>query len=105
MIKADIARAVAEAGDLRHVHAEEAVEAIIAAIKEALGQGQRLELRGFGVFTVKPRKRGLGRNPKTGQVVAIPPGRAIRFKPGKDLSNLEPDRSSRTAAEKRERVE
>ena len=48
----------------------------------------RIELRGFGVFQVKPRKRGIGRNPRTGKEVRIPPGRTIRFKPGKDLQNL-----------------
>ena len=46
------------------------------------------ELRGFGVFQVKPRKRGIGRNPRTGKEVRIPPGRTIRFKPGKDLQNI-----------------
>jgi nucleoid DNA-binding protein len=42
-------------------------------------------LRGFGVFTVKPRKTGVGRNPRTGTEVSINPGKAVRFKPGKDL--------------------
>ena len=51
-------------------------------------RGERIELRGFGVFQVKPRKRGIGRNPRTGKEVRIPPGRTIRFKPGKDLKNL-----------------
>jgi nucleoid DNA-binding protein len=37
------------------------------------------------VFVVKPRKRGVGRNPRTGEEVAIPSGKTIRFKPGKDL--------------------
>ena len=46
------------------------------------------ELRGFGVFQVKPRKRGIGRNPRIGKEVRIPPGRTIRFKPGKDLQNI-----------------
>ena len=53
-------------------------------------KGERIELRGFGVFQVKPRKRGIGRNPRTGKEVKIPPGRTIRFKPGKDLQNLGP---------------
>jgi DNA-binding protein HU-beta len=43
------------------------------------------ELRGFGVFTVKPRKTGIGRNPRTGAEVSIAPGKAVRFKPGKEL--------------------
>ena len=47
---------------------------------------ERIELRGFGVFVVKPRKRGVGRNPRTGKEVPIPAGKTIRFKPGKELS-------------------
>jgi len=45
-------------------------------------------LRGFGVFNVKPRKTGIGRNPRTGEEVNTPPGNAVRFKPGKDLHSL-----------------
>ena len=54
----------------------------------SMQRGERIELRGFGVFQVKPRKRGIGRNPRTGKEVRIPPGRTIRFKPGKDLQNI-----------------
>jgi DNA-binding protein HU-beta len=57
-------------------------------MKSALTQGDRIELRGFGVFTVKPRKTGVGRNPRTGAEVSIAPGRAVRFKPGKELHLL-----------------
>ena len=55
-------------------------------MKNALGRGERIELRRFGVFNVKPRKTGIGRNPRTGQQVSIPPGKAVRFKPGKELA-------------------
>ena len=55
----------------------------------SLEQGDRIELRGFGVFTVKPRKTGIGRNPRTGAEVSIPPGKAVRFKPGKELQTLQ----------------
>ena len=44
---------------------------------------------GFGVFNVKPRKTGIGRNPRTGAEVSIPPGKAVRFKPGKELQTLQ----------------
>ena len=79
---------VAKAADITKVKAEVAVEAVLEAMKESMRRGQRIELRGFGVFQVKPRKRGIGRNPRTGKEVKIPPGRTIRFKPGKDLQNL-----------------
>jgi DNA-binding protein HU-beta len=68
--------------------AELAVETVFEAMKKALGRNQRIELRRFGVFTVKPRKTGIGRNPRTGQEVSIPPGKAVRFKPGKELQAL-----------------
>jgi DNA-binding protein HU-beta len=66
-----------------------AVETVFEAMKNALGKGERIELRRFGVFNVKPRKTGIGRNPRTGQQVEIPPGKAVRFKPGKELQALE----------------
>jgi DNA-binding protein HU-beta len=57
-------------------------------MKKALTSSDRIELRGFGVFSVKPRKTGIGRNPRTGTEVTITPGKAVRFKPGKDLQVL-----------------
>ena len=45
-------------------------------------------VRSFGVFQVRNRKRGVGRNPKTGVEVAISPGKTVRFKPGKELKAL-----------------
>ena len=67
---------------------EVAVDAVFDAMRLSMQRGERIELRGFGVFQVKPRKRGIGRNPRTGKEVRIPPGRTIRFKPGKDLQNI-----------------
>jgi DNA-binding protein HU-beta len=74
---------------LPRVKAEAAVDSIFEAMKNALGQGDRIELRGFGVFTVKPRKTGVGRNPRTGAEVSIAPGKAVRFKPGRELHLLD----------------
>ena len=88
MIKTDIINSVARTADITRVKAVVAVEAILDAMKESMRRGERIELRGFGVFQVKPRKRGIGRNPRTGKEVRIPPGRTIRFKPGKDLQNI-----------------
>jgi DNA-binding protein HU-beta len=88
MIKADIVNRVAEISDVSRVKAALAVDAIIEAMKDALSAGKRIELRGFGVFQVRDRKRGVGRNPKTGVEVAITPGKTVRFKPGKELRDL-----------------
>lgn len=88
MVKADIINRVAKEARISKVKAVEAVEAVFSAMKTAMTKGERIELRGFGVFQVKPRKQGVGRNPRTGREVQIPPGHTIRFKPGKNLRNL-----------------
>ena len=88
MIKSDLVNRVIEASEVSRVKAAKAVESILSAMKEALGQGKRIELRGFGVFQVRDRKRGVGRNPKTGVEVAITPGKTVRFKPGKGLKQI-----------------
>jgi len=88
MIKLDLVNAVVGKTGISRTKAEQAVETVFAAMKEALGRGNRIELRRFGVFSVRPRKTGIGRNPRTGEEVSIPPGKAVRFKPGKELQEL-----------------
>lgn len=88
MIKADIVMKVSDVSNVPRLKAVQAVDTIIDAMKDALCEGRRIELRGFGVFQVRDRKKGVGRNPKTGVEVAITPGRTVRFKPGKDLKKL-----------------
>jgi DNA-binding protein HU-beta len=73
MIKADIVNRVAELSDVPRTKAVQAVDTILDSMKVALCAGKRIELRGFGVFQVRDRKRGVGRNPKTGVEVAITP--------------------------------
>ena len=85
MIKIDIVNRVVDRTGVPKLKAEQAVDALFHSMKAALARGDRIELRGFGVFVVKPRKRGVGRNPRTGQEVAIPSGKTIRFKPGKEM--------------------
>jgi DNA-binding protein HU-beta len=88
MIKADIVNRVAEVTEVARVKAAIAVDTIFQAMRSALQNGQRIELRGFGVFQVRDRKKGVGRNPKTGVEVAITPGKTVRFKPGKELKDV-----------------
>lgn len=88
MIKLDIVNAVVNRTGVTRTKAEQAVETVFETMKNALGRGNRIELRRFGVFNVRPRKTGIGRNPRTGQEVSIPPGKAVRFKPGKELQSL-----------------
>jgi DNA-binding protein HU-beta len=85
VIKQDLVHQVIERTGLPRVKAEAAVDTVFGSLKKALAAGDRIELRGFGVFTVRPRKTGIGRNPRTGAEVSITPGKAVRFKPGKEL--------------------
>lgn len=88
MIKYDIVNHVVNRTGLSKTRAAMAIQAVLDAMKDALGNGERIELRGFGVFDVRPRKTGIGRNPRTGEEAVIPPGKVVRFKPGKDLQSL-----------------
>lgn len=84
MVKADlIERAVAETG-LSRREARAAVEGVFSALAGALRRGERTVVRGFGSFSVRPRRVGMARNPRTGEPVPIPPGRVVRFRPGRD---------------------
>jgi DNA-binding protein HU-beta len=89
VIKLDIINEVVAKTGITKTKAELAVETVFDSIKKSLAAGNRIELRGFGVFNVRPRKTGIGRNPRTGAEVSIPPGRAVRFKPGKELQSID----------------
>ncbi|GAB2746313.1 integration host factor subunit beta [Melaminivora jejuensis] len=65
--------------------AELAVKTILDAVSDALVSGQRIEIRGFGSFSVTHRPPRMGRNPRTGEAVPIPQKRVPHFKPGKAL--------------------
>ncbi len=94
MIKLDIVNAVVAKANISRTKAEQAVETVFESLKTAMGRGQRIELRRFGVFSVRPRKTGIGRNPRTGQEVEIPPGKVVRFKPGKELQGIDAPKKS-----------
>jgi integration host factor subunit beta len=64
---------------------ELAVNLILETLSYALVDNQRIEIRGFGAFTVRHRNPRIARNPKTGASVALPSRRAVHFKPGKEL--------------------
>src|SRR5947209_16596468 len=78
LIKLDIINEVVNKTGITKTKAEMAVETVFESMKKALSLGDRIELRGFGVFNVRPRKTGIGRNPRTGAEVSIPPGKAVR---------------------------
>ena len=72
-------------GQLTHRDAEFAVKTILDAVSDALVRGHRIEIRGFGSFSVNRRPPRMGRNPRSGESVAIPEKRVPHFKPGKAL--------------------
>ena len=88
LTKAEIIEAIFEKTQVNRKTIHSVVDQFFDEVKLALMEDRIVELRGFGVFQVKPRKRGIGRNPRTGKEVKIPPGRTIRFKPGKELQNI-----------------
>jgi DNA-binding protein HU-alpha len=83
MRKVEIVQRMAQELGCTTANAAAAVEAILAAIKEALRQGEPVTLRGVGTFHVRAKRARLGRNPKTGAAAAIPARRVVRFTAGK----------------------
>jgi len=82
MTKKDIALKVAEQVPLKQVEIKKIVQLILDNIVESLAQGETVELRNFGIFKVKSRKGRMGRNPRTGVAVPVPPKKVVTFKPG-----------------------
>ncbi len=77
--------------------AEFAVKTVLDAMSATLARGQRIEIRGFGTFSLNVRPARTGRNPRSGEKVTVPEKRVPHFKPGKDLRELV---DHRTDAEK-----
>jgi DNA-binding protein HU-beta len=88
LIKKDLISTVANRLTITKTKAAVSVGAVFDSLAQALSRGERIELRGFGVFEVREKKKGIGRNPRTKEEVSIPEGRAIRFKPGKELKKI-----------------
>ena len=88
MNKAELVAAVAaKTGDTKKA-AEASVDAIVAAIKESLKKGEKVQLVGFGSFEVRKRAARKGRNPQTKEEIKIPASKAPVFKAGKQLKEL-----------------
>ena len=86
MIKSQLIQKLADENPhLYQRDVERIVSAVFDEITEALARGDRVELRGFGAFSVKHRDARIGRNPRTGESVSVPEKRVPFFKTGKDL--------------------
>jgi len=86
MTKSDLAEKLSgQIEGLKKKECEIVVDTIFGAMAETLRAGKKIEIRGFGSFTVRTRKAKEGRNPKTGEAVSIPEKRVPFFKAGKEL--------------------
>ena len=86
MIKSELIQKISASNShLYHRDVERIVSVIFGEIVDALARGDRVELRGFGAFTVKYRAPRIGRNPRTGAAVAVEEKRVPFFKTGKEL--------------------
>ena len=85
MNKADLINALAEQNSITKKEAEKAVSGMISLICDALRQGDKVQIMGFGSFEVKERAARTGTNPATGAAIEIPASKAPVFKAGKAL--------------------
>lgn len=88
MIKIDIAEQIAERASIPRVTALRAVDIILDEMKQALVDGNRIEIRGFGVFQKKLRKKSVGRDIQRKKTIEIPETYTVKFKPGIDMKVL-----------------
>jgi len=97
MIKSELIDKLAEANPhLYHRDVERVVNTILDGVTESLARGERVELRGFGAFSVRHRPARVGRNPRTGDSVAVKEKHVPFFKTGKELrERVDASRASR----------
>ena len=85
MSRTELVLKLSEKENITAKDAKRVVDLLFDAMKEAFEKGERIEIRGFGTFTVRHYRNRRGRNPKTGQSVDVPPRRVPFFKVGKEL--------------------
>ena len=85
MNKTELVNAVAEKADFSKKDAAKAVAAVLDSITDALAQGDKVQIVGFGTFEVRARAEKQGRNPKTGEAMIVPASNLPAFKAGKAL--------------------
>ena len=85
MTKSDLIERLAAKAEMTRPRAEELVDFLLDSVTDALKRGEKVNISGFGTFTVSARKARTGRNPKTGEPIDIPASRSAKFKAGKTL--------------------
>lgn len=83
--KADLAQQIADHVGLTRTTTQAVIDGFLAAVVLALEEHKSVQLRGFGTFTVKSRAQRVGRNPRTGEAVPVPPRAVPIFRPCRDL--------------------
>ena len=87
MTKTELIEGLANKLGMHKSEAEKAINIILDDIIAALRQGERVNISGFGTFSVSERQARTGRNPKTGESIEIAASRSAKFKPGKQLKD------------------
>jgi nucleoid DNA-binding protein len=85
MTKKDIVLKITDATGIKQVDVKKIVQKTFDVIVDSLTQGDKVELRNFGVFKIKERRARFGRNPRTGQSVPVPPRKVVVFKSGLEM--------------------
>jgi len=85
MNKKELIASIAEIAEIKKVEAEKALNAFIEVVTEALSEGERVKIVGFGTFYVTERAERSGRNPRTGEEIRIPAKKVVKFKQSKNL--------------------
>jgi integration host factor subunit beta len=86
--KSHLVEQLAATTEVSKQEAERIVDTLLAAVVKALQSGERLDIRGFGSFKVRDQAARQARNPRTGEMVAVPAKKVAVFKPSKELGTL-----------------
>ncbi len=87
MNKAQLIDAIAAEAGLTKADAKKALDAFVKSTSDALKNGDRVALIGFGTFAITTRTERTGRNPQTGKEIVIPAKKVVKFKPGSELND------------------
>lgn len=88
MTKSELIEAISIKINVPKKRAEDVVNAVFESMRDALLEDDRIEVRGFGSFSIRERKAKKGRNPRTGEQVFVDKKKSVHFRPGKELRSI-----------------
>ena len=88
MIKNDIALSIEKESNFNRARSLKIVESVLACLKDALANEDKIEIRGFASFKVVSKKTGYGRDIRREKQIKIKKGKRIKFRPGQELKNI-----------------